>query len=171
MQSRSSAFPRSNAQTNAGPQGDSLSAATCGSPGVRWHTPLVTEQLVATEPGIGVPQGNTPDRDRTNTKPWVRVSRHRGRNHSHSHSHCNREPLLALPRVVQGRDRDLSRVQFPSRHRDHHDASHRPHHASHRRSNYHHRHASHRWHHHVHRHDGQRMTEQPKMPVTQPPPS
>ena len=45
--------------------------------------PLVTEQLVATEPGIGVPQGNTPDRDRTNTKPWVRVSRHRGRNHNH----------------------------------------------------------------------------------------
>ena len=118
MQSRSSAFPRSNAQTNAGPQGDSLSAATCGSPGVRWHTPLVTEQLVATEPGIGVPQGNTPDRDRTNTKPWVRVSRHRGRNHSHSHSHCNREPLLALPRVVQGQDRDLSRVQLPSRYRD-----------------------------------------------------
>jgi hypothetical protein len=35
----------------------------------QWHIPLVTEQLVATEPDIGVPQGNTPGKDRTNTKP------------------------------------------------------------------------------------------------------
>jgi hypothetical protein len=103
--------PRS---TNRGPQGDLPPAATCGSRVVQWHTPLVTEQIVSTEPGIGVPQGNTPDRDRTNTKPWVRVSQHRGCNTSHSHSHCNREPLLALSRVVQGQDRDLSRVQLPA---------------------------------------------------------
>ena len=45
------------------------------------------------------------------------MSRDRGRNYSHSHSHCNREPLLALPRVVQGQDLDLSRVQLPNRHR------------------------------------------------------
>jgi len=36
------------------------------------------------------------------------------------------EPLLALPRVVPGQHRDLSRVQFPSRRRDHHDTSHHP---------------------------------------------
>ncbi len=133
------------------------------------HSLLATERLVAMEPGIGVPQGNIPDRDRTNTKPWARVSQHRGRNHSHSHSHCSMEPLLALPRVVQGQDRDLLPVQLPSRHRDHHDANH--HHASRRRSDYHHRRASHRHHYHVHCHAGQRMTEQPKMPVTQAPPS
>jgi hypothetical protein len=31
--------------------------------------PLVTEEPAATEPGIGVLRGNTPDRDRTNTRP------------------------------------------------------------------------------------------------------
>jgi len=102
----------------------------------------VTEQLVATEPGIQVPQGNTPDRDRTNTKPWVPVHRHRGRNHSRSHSRrCNREPLLARLRVVQGQHRDLSRDQLPTRHRDDHDVANLRH-AS-RRSNY-RRHASQR---------------------------
>ena len=33
------------------------------------YTSPTTEPLVATEPGIGVPRGNTPDKDRTNTKP------------------------------------------------------------------------------------------------------
>jgi hypothetical protein len=137
---------------------------------------LVTEQLAATEPGIRVPQGKTLDTDRTNTKRWVQMSRNRARNHSHNHSHRNREPLLALPRVAQGRDRDLSRVQLPSHHRDHHDANHHPHRATHRRSSYRHRHASRRGsnfrhHRHDHRGDGQRMKEQPTMPAMQPPPT
>ena len=55
----------------------------------------VIEQPVATEPGIPVLQGNTPDTNRTNTKPQARVFPHRDRNHSHSRSHCNREPLRA----------------------------------------------------------------------------
>src|SRR6516162_9067437 len=79
----------------------------------------VTEQLVATEPGIRVPQGSNPDRYRTNTKPSVGVYRHKVRNHSYSHSHYNRGQSLARPRVVRGQGRDLSRVQLPSRHHDH----------------------------------------------------
>ena len=143
----------------------------------------VTEQLVATESGIRVPQGSNPDRYRTNTKPSVGVYRHKVRNHSYSHSHYNRGPSLARPRVVRGQGRDLSRVQLPSRHHDHDDANHHLHHASRRRANYRHRHASHRHarhcrsnsrhrharHRHVHRHDGQRMTAQPNMTATQPP--
>jgi len=155
---------------------------------------LVTEQPDATELGIRVPQGNSPDRHRTNTKPQVRASWHKGHNHSYSHSHCSREPLRALPRVAQGQGRDLSRVRLPSRHYEYDDASHhlhhatrrranyclphasqrrryasRHHHASHRRSNYHHRRASPPHRRHV-RHDGQRTTAQPNMPTTQPPP-
>jgi hypothetical protein len=34
-----------------------------------FRLPVLTEQLVATESGIGVPHGNTPDRDHTNTRP------------------------------------------------------------------------------------------------------
>jgi hypothetical protein len=45
-------------------------------------------------------------------------------------------------RVVQGRRRDQSRGQLPSRRRDHHDASHHSRHSSYRRSSYRHRHAS-----------------------------
>jgi hypothetical protein len=41
----------------------------CGQPPGGQSGPVIIEQLLATEPGIGVPQGNTPDRDRTNTKP------------------------------------------------------------------------------------------------------
>jgi hypothetical protein len=144
---------------------------------------LVTEQLVATEPGIRVPQDKTLERDRTNTKRWVQVSPNRARIHSHSHSHCNREPLLVRPRAVQGQHRDLLRVQLPRRRRDRHHASHYPRHASHRRSSCHPRDASHRrsnchprdasyrYHVHVRRPGGQRMKAQPKKPVTQPPQS
>ena len=71
---------------------------SAGASGSRLHEiRIVIEQLVATAPGIGVPQGNIPGRDRTNTKQWARVSRHRGRHHSHSHSHCNREGLNFVP--------------------------------------------------------------------------
>ena len=144
---------------------------------------LVTEQLVATEPGIRVPQGKTLDTDRTNTKRWVQVFRNRARNHSHNHSHRNREPWLVRPPAIQGRHRDLSRVQLPSRRRDRYHASHYPLHASHRRSSCHHRHASdrrsgchhchasYRCHRHVRRHAGQRMKAQPRKPVRQSPPS
>ena len=89
----------------------------------------------------------------------MRAYRHRGRNHNHSR--CSREPSRALPRVAQGQDRDLLQVQRPSRHRDPHDASRPRRHASRL-----HRHATH---HHVLRHDGQRMREQPNMPVSLPP--
>ena len=149
----------------------------------------VTEQLVATESGIRVPQGSNPDRYRTNTKPSVGVYRHKVRNHSYSHSHYNRGQSLARPRVVRGQGRDLSRVQLPNRHRDHRDASyHRSscrrrasshqRHASHHHSNDHLRHAS-RYHwlasqsHHrdVHCRAGQLMTAQPNLPATQPPSS
>ncbi len=95
------------------------------------------------------------------------MHRHMGCNHSHSHSHCSREPLLALRRAARGRDRDLLRVQLPSRRHDHHGANRYPHHASHCRSNYPHRHASRHHHHRVHRHDGRRMTEPPNLPIAQ----
>src|SRR6516165_9900867 len=101
----------------------------------------VTEQLLAREPSIRVSQGSSPDRYRTNTKPSVQGYRHKGGNRSYSHSRRNREPLRALPRVVQGQHRDLSRDQLPTRHRDDHDVANLRH-AS-RRSNY-RRHASQR---------------------------
>jgi hypothetical protein len=46
-----------------------------------------TEQLAATEQDIPVPEDNSPDRYRTNTKPQVRVYRDKARNRSRSHSH------------------------------------------------------------------------------------
>jgi hypothetical protein len=130
---------------------------------------LVTEQLVATESGIRVPQGKTLDTDRTNTKRWAQVSRNRARNHTHSHSHRHKEPSLVRPRAVQGQPRDLSRVQLPSRRRDCYHANHYPRHASRRRSKCHHHHASHRYHRHVRRRGDQRMKAEPKIPVTQSP--
>ena len=63
------------------PCGDKTSIAGAQPGRVRWldngftrrqtgeDFPRVTEQLAAKEPGIQVPQGNSPDRHRTNTKP------------------------------------------------------------------------------------------------------
>ena len=79
-----------------------IGAATKACPGARNLRLPVTEQLAATEWGIRVPQGSSSDRNRTNSKRWVRVDRHKARSRSRNHSHHNRERLLAPLRVVQG---------------------------------------------------------------------